>query len=209
MSLMAQFGGSSMGHYTPMLKLLEGNLEFLKTEPFINIKFDFSHVQIGGYVNEEDYLNKKVKDYNTKEPGKGDSWRLLWDQDKIDLYPASFITLYNKYATKLKYSEIDLDAKNKYTLIVETNYIEVGFNIYITKSPARANFIFKFVETDDTSKVLAKVLMIGAVGKTFGIGDMDTGVRIKECYSYAGKYFTDYLRKYFIKEAKKAKQAGK
>jgi len=192
-----------------MSRLLEGNLDFLKTESYINVIFNFDHLQVGGYPNEVDYLDKKTKEYNEKEAGKGDHWRLLWEEDKKDLYPAAFIDVYNKYAAKLKYAAIDLDHKNKYTLILETNYIEVGYNVYVMKSPARANYTFKFVETDDTSKVVAKVLMIGSVGRTFGMKDMDTGVRIKECYGFAGKYFVEYLHEYFIKEAKRAKKEGK
>ena len=41
------------------------------------------------------------------------------------------------------------------------------------------------------SKVIAKINVENAKGRTFGGNDYDTGVRIAECYADAGKYLAN------------------
>jgi hypothetical protein len=43
--------------------------------------------------------------------------------------------------------------------------------------------------------VLAKVSIDGAPGRTYGLDDMDTGVRIAEAYEMTGKAFGKYIKK--------------
>ena len=75
----------------------------------------------------------------------------------------------------------------KYTLIFKTTFPAPGFNIYITRKNAKINGEAWIVETANRDKVVAKLNLEGAPGRTFGGGDFDTGTRISEAYAAAGK----------------------
>ena len=51
------------------------------------------------------------------------------------------------------------------------------------------------VETADKSKVIAKISIQKAPGRTFGGYDFDTGERIAESYADAGKALGKFIRK--------------
>ena len=83
----------------------------------------------------------------------------------------------------------------KYTMIMSTTYTEPGFNIYVTRKNAHINAEYTIVETADHSKVIAKIIMLKAPGRTMGGNDYDTGARIEEAYAAAGKRLSLFIMK--------------
>ena len=179
--------------------LKSGSMDVLKTEKFYNIKYDYSEVSVGKFDKEEDYINKKVSEYNAKEPGRGDRWKEAWIGDRKARYQVSFEELLNK---TLESKDIYVGEENKdakYTMVLKTTFIEPGFNIYITKKPAMIHVIFQLVETANPSNVIFEIISKNNPGRTFGDSDLDTGIRIKEAYAKCGKE----LGRFFLKKALK------
>jgi len=64
------------------IKTIEGDLSVLKNETTINVEFLYDGMSVGSYADEKEYIKKKTQEYNTKEPGRGDSWAKLWVSDR-------------------------------------------------------------------------------------------------------------------------------
>jgi len=82
----------------------------------------------------------------------------------------------------------------KYTLIYHTIYTEPGYNIYITRKNAETDAEVMIVETANPSKVIAKLEVKNAKGRTFGGNDYASGERIAECYADAGKALGKFIK---------------
>jgi len=171
-----------------------GSLGFLKTEKTLLTEYDYSNMKVGKFAKEDDYIAKKVAEYNKDEAGKGDKWKESWFNDRDARFEPKFEELLNDYLKKkVTVSETATDAK--YKMIVHTIFTEPGFNIAITKKPAIINMEVTFVEIANPDKPVAKVTITGAPGTTYGYGDFDTGVRIAEAYAKAGKDFGAFITK--------------
>ncbi len=177
------------------ITLESGSLDALKSEKSFNIAYDYSEVSVGKFKSEDDYINKKVTDYNAKEPGRGDQWKESWLADRDARYKVSFEKLMNKYLEDEGVSVSDENTDAKYTFILKTTFIEPGFNIHITRRPAMINVLFQLVETANPSNVLFELKSIKNPGNSFGGYDYDTGVRIQEAYAKCGKELAKYLLK--------------
>lgn len=179
------------------LKLTKGSLAPLKGETQILVEFDYSEFGVGRFKEESEYVKQKQEEYNQKEPGRGDKWRQAWDGDKDGRFPASFIQLYNKWAKKSPIINTT-GSDFKYKMIVKITFMEPGFNIYVAKKYASINLIISYVALSNPSEVIAEVVLTGAAGRTYGMNDYDTGLRISEAFALAGKSlsrFTDKLLK--------------
>jgi hypothetical protein len=171
-------------------KVLEGNKEILKGQKEINVLFDYSHLAVGKFDDEADYITKKKADYNKKESGKGTTWEKAWKGDRTKRYEPQFIELFNKYGEGM---EVGNFASAKYTMTVTTTFTEPGYNIAISRKNAEINGEIIITETGNPDKVVLKISYKGAQGKTFGGGDYDTGLRIQEAYAKLGKELGQYF----------------
>ncbi len=179
------------------IKMVEGDLGFLKGQGKIKIKYDYSNMGVGKFEKEEEYINKKVTEYNDKEPGKGDNWRKAWVNDRATRFQPKFEELFNKYMGKINVNGDTGWDDAKYTMIIHTVYTEPGYNIYISRKNAHINVDITFVETKNPGKVLAKLQHDKVQGASFGGYDFDTGTRIMEAYAKLGKDLSKYLVNYF------------
>jgi len=179
------------------IKIVTGDFDFLKGETIVNLEYDYSDMAVGKFDREEEYVNKKVEDYNKKYPGtgRGDQWKEAWIGDRESRFEPKFEELLNQYAKPkgITFAKDRSDAT--YTLILKTVFTEPGFNIYITKKPALINVEAIFVETSNPEKVLGMISSEKNPGRTFGDGDFDTGVRIAEAYAKCGKELGAFLVK--------------
>ncbi len=178
--------------YAQSFNLIDGDLSAVKKEKKMNIEFTYDNMGVGKFAKEEEYVSQKIKDYNEKEPGRGEIWVASWRADRANRYQPNFIQLYTKYSKSQIVGEFP-DAK--YTLIMNTKYTEPGYNIYVSRKNAHINADFTIVETADRSKVVAKITMLKAPGRTMGGNDYDTGARIEEAYAAAGKRLSMFIMK--------------
>ena len=174
------------------VKLIEGNDDFLSGQKVIKVKFTYDENMKIGKVSEEDYVNKKVKDYNKKEPGKGDTWKEEFYDDRMTVFEPKFMGYFNTvvepYGVKLE----KITDEAQYLMIVNTTFIEPGYNIGYMDKPASANFEITFTPVDDESKVVAKYTLTKVPGGVFGI-EFDFATRVGEAYAIGGQFFAASL----------------
>ncbi len=148
-------------------------------------------MSVGKFATEAEYIAKKTDDYNKKEPGKGDRWAKDWVADRHNMFEPKFDELFERESGLSTGDYKDA----KYTLIYKTLTTEPGFNVYITRKNAETDAEVWIVETANPSKIIAKISVENAKGRTFGGNDYDTGVRLAECYADAGKYLGKFMKK--------------
>jgi hypothetical protein len=56
------------------MKLASGKLDFLKGQKTINLVYSYNDMRVGKGT-EQEYITKKVTEYNKDKPGKGDEWK--------------------------------------------------------------------------------------------------------------------------------------
>ncbi|MEO5681894.1 MAG: hypothetical protein ABIQ88_04590 [Chitinophagaceae bacterium] len=179
------------GIYAQKINILEGDLAALKGEKSINTEFTYENVSVGKFKTEAEYVNKKTEEYNKKEAGKGDKWAKDWVADRTGNFDRKFNELFEKHSNIIVTS-----AKKgaKYTLIYKTIFIEPGYNIYISRKNAETDAEVWIVESANPSKVIAKLEVKNAKGRTFGGNDYASGERIAECYADAGKALGKFVK---------------
>ena len=183
-SVFAALVGLLMSFNTTAQKvsLVDGNVAPLKGEKKVNIQFVYDGMGVGSFADEKDYVAKKKKEYNEKEPGRGDNWEKSWIGDRKNRFEPQFIELFSKHSGIIVGNYPDA----KYTLVFKTTFTEPGFNIYIARKNASVNGIATVVETS-SKKQLAEYRVNKAPGRTFGGYDYDSGTRVQEAYATAGK----------------------
>lgn len=181
----------SLCGFAQHIKLIEGDLSPLKGQTSINTEFTYDNMSVGKFKTEAEYVSKKKDEYNKKEPGKGDKWAQDWVADRTGNFDRKFNELFEKHSN-IRVTGSKHDAK--YTLIYKTTFIEPGYNIYITRKNAETDAEVWIVEAANPSKVVAKIDVKNAKGRTFGGNDYASGERIGECYADAGKYLGKFIK---------------
>lgn len=177
------------------MKVTKGDLKALKGEKAINTEFTYENMGVGKFKKEAEYVDKKVKEYNEKESGRGDKWKEAWVADRQNRFEPQFNELLAKYA--------EMDAGDhpdaKYTLVFNTSFTEPGFNVGVMRKNAYIDGTATIVETANRDKVVAVITVDNSPGRSAGGYDFDTGERISEAYAKAGKE----IGKMVVKAAKK------
>lgn len=179
------------------VRVQKGDIKVLKGQKTVGIKFTYDNMSVGKFKNEADYLKKKVTEYNEKEAGKGDTWKETWVNDRASLFEPKFLDLVSKYTDKYGLQFASDPSGTKYTMIINTDFTEPGFNVYVARKNAEIKTTITIVETG-TDNVVVKISAAGQ-GRTFGGNDWETGVRLTEAYAKTGKDFGKYLSKKALK----------
>lgn len=177
------------------IKITEGDLAFLTGQNEVLVQYDYSQLAVGKYDKEEDYIAKKVSEYNAKNPGTGDEWQVKWVADRESRYHPKFEELLNSYTSKVNCSFNQTNTNAKYTMILKTTFTEPGYNIGISRMDASINVEIIFVETVNPDNKLAVITMTGVPGRGAMGNDYDTGYRIQEAYAKCGKETGAFLTK--------------
>lgn len=177
--------------FAQKVKILDGSIDALKGQTKMNVVFDYSNMGVGSYSKEEDYVTKKVKEYNEKEPGRGDDWAKKWEGDRKNRFEPSFTELFNKKSPVI----IGNFADAKYTMKVRTTFTEPGYNIYVTRKNASINTEVTIYETASPDKAVCTIQGLNFPGRTFGGNDYDSGTRLSEAYAKAGKDLAAFIIK--------------
>lgn len=170
------------------VKLKEGNVDFLKGTKNLVVKFTYDPNMKIGKMTEKDYIDKKVNDLNKKEAGTGDEWKEKYYSDRTTLFEPKFMGYFNQHVSPVGVVIEKASATAEYVMIVNTIFIEPGFNIGYMDKPAYVNYEISFVPVNDESKVLAKYTLLKSPGGIYGI-EFDFGTRIGEAYAIAGQVF--------------------
>jgi len=175
------------------IKVTDGSLSQLKGQDQFDISFTYDKNLKVGKLTEAKYMEKKMADADKDEPGKGEKWKEMWYDDRTAHFEPMFLELLNANTKNVVFR--DGMAGAQYMMIVNTVFIEPGFNVGVAKKNASIDLEIKFVPVDDQSNVLATIMIYGSPGRSWGYGDYDTGLRVGEAYAKAGKELGKYLSK--------------
>lgn len=175
--------------FSQKLKLIQGDLGVLKGQTAIKTEFLYE-MSVGKYPKEDDYIERKKKELNDKEPGRGDSWEKTWKDDRKERFEPQFRELFSKHSD---ISTVGEDAP--YTLIFKTTKTEPGFNVGVTSKPAYIDGEATIVETANPTKIIAKISVTKALGRDVMGFDFETGARLQEAYAKAGKELGAFIKK--------------
>ncbi len=170
------------------IKVTEGDIDVLKSETSINIEFTYNNMSVGKFEVEADYVAKKTAEYNTKEPGRGDSWAKDWVGARKTVYEPKFIDLFEKS------TEMTIKPTAKYTLIFHTTSTEPGYNVYVSRKNAEIDAQAIIVETANRSKIIAVIDVKNAPGRKFSGSDYEASDRIAESYAVSGKKLGKFIK---------------
>jgi len=178
--------------FAQSMKLESGKLDFLKGQKTLNVVYAYDNMKVGKGT-EQEYIDKKVTEYNKSEAGKGDKWQKGWVAARTERYQPKFEELMNK---RLEDNGVKVgnypDAP--YTLVVKTTFTEPGFNVGVMRMPAYTNMEAVFVKTGSTNPEAVITMMKSPGADAMGY-DFDAGARISESYAKAGKSLGAYLNK--------------
>lgn len=172
-----------------------GDLIEITKNKNIKVEYDYSNIKVGAFNSEEEFVDKKVSEYNKKEKGKGEKWKKGWEGARKTAYQPKFEELFNKKMVKTGVRISENAPKAELKLIVKTTFIEPGFNVGIAKKPAFVNFEFSFVDMTDSTKSVAELYLNNVIGSQAMGFDFDNSSRIAESYAKAGKMLGDFIAK--------------
>ncbi len=188
LSVKAQYGygGSSMGgSVRPMVAINSGDIAGLKGVTSVNIIYDYSKMGVGSYRNEQDYINKKVEEYNKKDPQKAEKFKQSWVNSRKDRFEPKFEEMFNKMGLKSGIVGKNYANDAPVTLKVETVFTEPGYHIGISKMPSYIDLECTFL--DKNGKEIVRYFIKNAVGSQAMGFDFDAGSRLVESYAKAAK----------------------
>jgi len=182
------------GAYSQSIKRTSGSLAFLKTTKVIGVTFTYNNLSVGK-LTEEEYVNKKMSEYNKQREGWGDEWKLAWIGDRKDKYEPKFLELFSKYIGEKGVTVGTSDCA--YEMVVNTDFIELGFNVGVARKNASVSITCKFINKADGSEV-GVVTVENSAANNFWGGDFDIGYRVQESFAKAGRELAEFM----IKDAK-------
>ena len=179
--------------YAQSIKLVSGQLDFLKSEQYVEVHFTYDNLRVGK-LSEEEYVAKKMAD--TEKRGKDpEVWRKAWIADRKNTYEPKFIELFDK---RMAPAGIEISAEGKYLMQIQTDFIEPGFNVGVARKNASINFSATFIEKE-TGNEVAKITVFNSSANDFLGTDFDSAYRIGECFAKGGRE----LGAFIVKKLKK------
>lgn len=176
------------------VKLTSGDLKFLKGQTVLAVKYVYDGMKVSD-LSEEEFVKKKVEDYNKKSPGKGDTWKKMWVNNRPVYYEAKFEELMNKYLKDAKASINPQSKDAKYTLIVKTTFASLGYNVWVAARPSYVDVEVTITETAKPETSLAVITLTKCPGTGAMGPDMYEWDRLKESYAKCGKELAKLLVK--------------
>lgn len=162
-----------------------GNFDFLKDQTEVNVQFKFENplFQADNYTEAQYLERRKTETLAKKGEEAWKEWNEEWKKHKESVFLDKFIDGLNAKAKKIKFTK---GATTKYTLIIETKWVYAGWTGFVTQ-PAKLSSELIFVETENPSKVMAKIQgnKIEGTGSKVDYG-MEYG-RISAAYEKTGK----------------------
>ncbi|MCU4176770.1 hypothetical protein [Carboxylicivirga sp. N1Y90] len=190
--------------FSQKLKTTIGEPNVIEGDKNINIVFTYNNLKVGK-MEESAYVKREIKERDTKKEGTGNEWAILWKKDKVECYPDGFIKLFNKYGEKLfDATVVPNTIDSKYTIEVNTSYIEPGFNAAIIRRPSETNHEIRIYETANPDVIIHSLELEGSYSNSNNSA-MDGGdyysasQRIRESFARAAKEYCKFIYKEHIK----------
>ncbi|SRR6056297_734034 len=183
---------------TSLVRFQSGNesLDYLKGQKLIGLKFDYSDMAVGKFPDEQDYIEKKVKEGNEREPGAGDEWKQKWFGQRETVFEPKFEELANKYIDQPGMDIRRSNTNTDYTIVVHTDFMEPGFNVGVMRRPAVIRGNIKVYKTDNMDKPISTFVFDKVEGQDAMGYDFAVSQRLGQAYAKLGKEFARYVEEH-------------
>lgn len=181
----------AFGLQAQKIKLIEGDTKFLKGQDELGISFTYDEELMIGDDTEAEYILRKKEDAEEDDPGAGEEWEEAWYADRNEHFEPKFIALFENVLKKQEVILLERGDDTKYTMIVNTTFIEPGFMVGIASKKAEVDMYITFIETGKPEVVMAAYKIL----KSPGTPMYDSGARVGESYAKAAKTFAKMLLK--------------
>ncbi len=180
-----------------IVKYKEGDSSrsFMQGADKILVKFDYSATRVGRFATEAEYIESKMTEIDEKDPGKGEEWRVKWEEQKDSIFAYQFTKLMNDRINEKGIVAGTNLTDAPLTMIVHVMSIEPGWNVGVSRRNAEVDFIVKIYKTSDMNQPL----VVYAMNKVQGFGamgyDFDAGYRMGQSFARGGRELGRYLVK--------------
>lgn len=168
------------------IKVKSGSLNTISSPSKMDVVFDYSNMGVGEFNKESDYVAEKVEKYNQDEPGKGDTWKENWINDRKERFEPKFLELFNKHLAEVGIFADYKNTDSKYILEIHTTFTEPGFNVYMARKNASINAEV-VIKEKSTGNSIATLSIENCPGRGATAFDFDSGTRVAEAYAKLGK----------------------
>lgn len=178
--------------FAQKMKVLSGDFDFLKGQGAVVVKLDFSEVTFyNENLSEKEYIDKRVKEIEEKEPGESANWVKDWESFRDTRFLDKFISI----ATENSNIDFVKDGNTPYTLIVKATWIYPGWFGGVMKQHAKISTLLQFVESGDPTHVLLAIEADKAPGDIAFVGIPNNNDRIAEGFAKTGKTLAQLIEK--------------
>lgn len=173
--------------FAQKMKVISGDFSFLKGQETVVTKMDFSEVTFyNENLTEQEYIDKRIKEIEEKEPGESANWVKDWESFKNERFLEKFTTIATENSEKANIAFVT-EGSAPYTLIVKATWIYPGWFGGVMKQHAKISTLLQFVETGNPDNVLLAIEAEKAPGDIAFVGIPNTNDRIAEGFAKTGK----------------------
>lgn len=173
--------------FAQKMKVIAGDFSFLEGQETIVTKLDFSEVTFyNENLTEQEYIDKRTKEIEEKEPGESANWAKDWASFKNERFLEKFATIATESSEKAGLRFVT-EGDAPYTLIVKPTWIYPGWFGGVMKQHAKISTLLQFVETGNPENVLLAIEAEKAPGDIAFVGIPNTNDRIAEGFAKTGK----------------------
>lgn len=173
--------------FAQKMKVISGDFGFLKGQETIVTKLDFGEVTFyNENLSEQEYIDKRIKEIEEKNPGESDSWLEDWESFKNERFLEKFTTIASESSKKANIT-FTTEGNAPYTLIVKATWIYPGWFGGVMKQHAKVSTLLQFVESGNPDNVLLTITADKAPGDIAFVGIPNNNDRIAEGFAKTGK----------------------
>lgn len=172
--------------FAQKMKVISGDFTFLEGQETVVTKLDFSEVTFyNDNLSEQEYIDKRVKEIEEKDPGESAAWVEDWELFKNERFLEKFTTV----ATENSKANIQFvtEGNSPYTLIVKATWIYPGWFGGVMKQHAKISTLLQFVESGNPDNILLAIEADKAPGDIAFVGIPNNNDRIAEGFAKTGK----------------------
>lgn len=198
----AQFGPPGGGGPKGEIKIISGDLKFLKGATDLKIDYNYEDLKVGD-MNEDDYIVKHMAEMEKAKSGSSADWKVKWVEDRQKKYQPGFEKYFVKAMSKAKIFASSSNDKAKYTIIIKTIKIEPGLytGVTVVAKKTYVDAVAIFVETGNPSNELCRIAINKFIGDAGDFASYDMSMRIQASYYTIGNKLGGFI----IKNLKKIK----
>lgn len=176
----------SVALYGQKSRIESGSLDFMKAKPPVVLSFTYEGTKVGK-MTETDYIDKKVKEKNSRYSGEGDEWKEQYMHTKTTVNEGHFRQLFGVIMKSKGVTVTGNPDEANYEIRVNVDFLEPGFNAggFVSKA-ASMNVTCRFYDKASGEEVAA-VEITNASTDSDVDDDYSVGLKLKECYGKCGK----------------------